>query len=152
MNGAYLHLAMNHIPVVGFPLCFALLTAGALRGSRDVIQAGFAGLILLAIITVPVWKTGGPAAHTLFTYPGVTLNRQAVHEHAEAGEFGVISGGVLGVLALIGWWLSRRPEGTPKVLLILTILGALFVSVCMARIAHLGGLIRHPEIEAAPAQ
>ena len=154
MNGAYLHLSINHIPVVGFPMSLIVLLAGALRRSRDLIQAGFAGVVLVAIITAPVWKTGGAAARVVRNYPGATIVREQVHEHAEAGEFGAVGAGILGVIALLGWWLSRRPEGAPKALVALVIFGTLFVSSIMVRVAHLGGLIRHPEImtstESAP--
>jgi len=147
MNGAYLHLAINHIPVVAMPICFLVLVTGALRKSHDLIQAGFAMLVLTALITIPVWKTGGPAAHTLFRYPGATVERSAIHEHAEAAEYGLVGSGILGVIALFGLWLSRRPEGAPTLLVGMVILGSLFVSTIFARVAHLGGEIRHPEIE-----
>jgi hypothetical protein len=152
MNGADLHLTINHIPVIMMPLCFLVLLAGMLRKSHDLIQAGLVGLILTAIITVPVLKTGGPAAHTLFKYPGVSVERSTIHEHAEAATLAGRSSFVLGVLALIAWWFSRRPQGAPTFLVALITLGALAISVGFARVAHLGGEIRHPEIEAsAPA-
>ncbi len=146
MNGAYQHLLINHIPVVGFPILFLVLLTGRVRKSRDLLQAGLAGVVLLALITVGVWKTGGPAAHVLTHYPGVSVTREQIHEHAEAGETGAVIAGILGGLALAAWWLSRRAEGAPKALVALTILGALAVSGWMGYVAHLGGLLRHPEI------
>jgi len=146
INGAMLHLSLNHIPVVGFPLCFFLLLAGNIKQSRDLVQAGYVGLVLMALITLPVWKSGGPAAHLLRGNPDVT--HDSIHEHAEAADFGAIAGAVMGALGLVGWWLSRRPEGAPKIILGVALFGTLFTSVVMGRIAHLGGLIRHPEIEA----
>jgi hypothetical protein len=148
MNGAFVHLSINHIPVVGFPLCFLLLLAGNIRQSRDLVQAGYVGLVLIALVAVPTWYSGGPAARILKGNPDV--QRSAIHEHAEAADWGAGLGSALGVLGLIGWWLSRRPEGAPKMILGMALLGSLFVSVVMGRIAHLGGLIRHPEIEADP--
>jgi len=147
MNGALLHLSVNHIPVVGFPLCFLVLLAGALRKSRDLVQAGMVGIILIVLVALVAWKSGGPAARTLFQYPGVSVERARIHEHAEAAEYAVIAGGILGALSLFGWWLSRRPEGAPAGLVWVIIFGCLFASVVLARVAHLGGLIRHPEIE-----
>jgi hypothetical protein len=146
MNGAYVHLVINHIPIVTVPVCFLLLLSGAVQKSRDVVQAGFVGLVLSALIAVPVWYSGGPAAGVLHNTPGVTIAQGAIHEHAEAAEFGVVEGVILGVLGLVGWWLGRRPQGAPKGFVIFMIVASLFVSTVMARVAHLGGLIRHPEI------
>ena len=61
MNGAYLHLVTNHVPVIGFPIVFLLLTAGAIRKSRDLVNAGLVGLVLLGIVTTVAWRSGGPA-------------------------------------------------------------------------------------------
>ena len=152
MNGAFVHLAVNHIPVVAFPICFLILLVGALRKSNDLIQAGFIGLVLTALVGAVAWKSGGPAARTLFNTPGVVVPRDRVHEHGEAAEYGLIVGGILGVMGLFGGWLSRRPEGVPPAIVWLTILGTLFASVTFGRVAHLGGLIRHPEIEFSAAQ
>lgn len=145
MNGAYAHLVINHIPVVGFPLCFLLLTIGLIRQSRDIIQAGLLGIVLMAVLTAPVFLTGSPAAQVARGLEGVT--HELIHEHAEAGEAAGVAGGVVGVIALVGWWFSRRPQGAPVWLLALVLLGVLMVSAGMAKTAHLGGLIRHPEIE-----
>jgi hypothetical protein len=151
MNGAYQHLLLNHVPVIGFPICFLLLAAGAVRKSRDLVNAGLLGLVLFAIVATLALKTGGPAAGVLFHYPNVTLSRPAVHEHAEAGEKCTYLAWALGVLGLLGLVLAKKSGEAPKILVLLLILGTLAVSVGYGRVAHLGGLIRHPEIEATPA-
>jgi hypothetical protein len=145
MNGAYVHLAVNHIPVVGVPIAFLILLSGMTRKSRDLIQAGFALLVLLALVTVVAFKSGGPAAHTIKDVPGI--ERSDIHEHAEAADYAFWGNLGLGAFALFGLWLSRRPEGSPMGLTALVLLGSLFMSVVFARVAHLGGIIRHAEIE-----
>jgi hypothetical protein len=145
MNGAFVHLAVNHVPVVGVPIAFLLLLAGMTRKSRDIVQAGFALLVLMALVTVVAVKSGGPAAHTLMsTIQGI--ERSSIHEHAEAADYAVWGNLILGAFALIGLWLSGRAEGAPTGLTALILLGSLFMSTVCARVAHLGGLIRHPEI------
>jgi len=147
MNGAFLHLAFNHIPVIGVPFCALLLLGGMIRKSKDLVQASFAMLILTALLTIVAFKTGGPAARIVHSYPGVT--RAQIHEHAEAADDAFKAMDVLGILAIIGFWLSRRPEGAPKALTGVILLGALFMSCWFGWVAHLGGEIRHPEIESA---
>jgi len=145
MNGAFLHLAVNHIPVVGLPFCFLLLAAAVLRKSRDLLQGGFAAIVLVALLTIVVFKTGGPAAHVINGMAGVT--REHIHDHAEAADdvFGATE--VLGGAALLCLWLLGRPKGIPNALTALMLAGTLGVSIWLAYVAHLGGLIRHPEIE-----
>ena len=151
MNGAYLHLVMNHVPVVGMPLSFLLLLAGVVRKSKELTQAGLVALILMGLITIPVFKTGGPAARVLHNTPGATIERGAIHEHAEAADYAFTASAILGVLALIAFVWGCRSESVPMVLSVIVLLGALATSVIMGRVAHLGGLIRHPEISNAPA-
>jgi len=145
MNGAFLHLAVNHIPVIGVPIAFLLMAYGMARKSSDVIRASLGLLVIMALAAVVAWRTGGPAAHIARDIPGIT--REDIHEHAEAGEHATVGGGVLGVLAIAGLWFMKRPEGAPKVLLGLILIGSLFMSMWFGWVAHLGGVVRHPEIE-----
>lgn len=148
MNGAYWHIATNHIPVIAMPFIFFLLLGGALRKSPDIIKAAYLASIVVALITIFVWETGGPAAHVLKAYPEV--QRADIHEHAEAADFGLWSCEIVGALALVGLWLGRgenRQSRWPWLVLIV----ALWSSTVLARVAHLGGLIRHSEIRSTPA-
>jgi len=145
MNGAFLHLAVNHIPVVGLPFCFLLLAAAVLRKSRDLLQAGFAAIIVVALLTIAVFYTGGPAAHIVRGMTGVT--REHIHDHAEAAEDVFAATEALGGAALFCLWLLSRPRGIPNWLTALMLAGSLGISIWLGYVAHLGGLIRHPEIE-----
>jgi hypothetical protein len=152
MNGAYLHLVVNHVPVVGVPIAFLLLAGGMARKSNDIIKAAFAILVLMALAGVAAWKTGGPAAHIVKDIPGIV--RATIHEHAEAADFGLWGSVIMGVLGLVGLVLGRKPEGPPRGFSILVLVGSLWLTTVFIRVAHLGGLIRHPEIESgdqAPA-
>jgi hypothetical protein len=142
MNGAFLHLAVNHVPVVGLPLLFLLLTAAALRRSRELAGAGFVGLALMAVAAFAALKTGGPAHHVLDALPGSP--HEVIREHARAARWAWYGALVLGLLGLAGLRVLRR-AAFPAALTASAAFGALFVSIVMGRVAHLGGLIRHPE-------
>ena len=148
MNGAYWHIATNHIPVIAMPFIFFLLLGGLLRKSLDLIKASYVAAIVVALITIFVWKTGGPAAHVIKDLPGI--QRSDIHEHAEAADFGFWAAEILGALSLIGLWLSRKGNSSTR-WSYLVLLVALWASTVLARVAHLGGLIRHSEIRSAPA-
>jgi len=148
MNGAYWHIATNHIPVVAVPFIFFLLLGGLLRKSQDLIKASYGAAIVVALITIFVWKTGGPAARVVRELP--EIQRADIHEHAEAADFGLWAAEIVGALALIGLWMGRSGNLSSRwgtfVLIVV-----LWASTVEARVAHLGGLIRHSEIRAAPA-
>lgn len=144
MNGAFLHLSINHLPVIGAPVALLLLAAGLLRKSRDLIQAGFIALVVVGAVFYPVMRTGGKAAGLVHNLPGI--EGKQIHEHAEAADdYGLWPAIILGVLSLVGLWKSN--QSFPTSLVAIALIGALYLSAVMARVAHLGGLIRHPEIE-----
>jgi hypothetical protein len=122
---------------------------GLLKKSRDLIQVSFAALVIVALITIVALKSGGPAARVLFHSGAQGVTRESIHLHAEAAEGAFKGMCILGAAALIGFFLTLRSGGPPTFLTLLILLGSLAVSVGLARVAHLGGLIRHPEIDAS---
>ncbi len=149
MNGAYWHIATNHVPVVAMPFIFFLLLGGVLRKSQDIVKASYVAAIVVALITIFAWKTGGPAAHVLKNYP--EIQRADIHEHAQAADFGLWSCEIVGVLAIIGLWLGRGENRASRRWAYLVLVVSLWSSTVLARVAHLGGLIRHSEIRGTPA-
>jgi len=78
----------------------------------------------------------------------IGITRETIHAHAEAADDAFGATEVLGGFALLCLWFLGRPSGVPKVLTALMLAGTLGVSIWLGYVAHLGGLIRHPEIEA----
>jgi hypothetical protein len=144
MNGAFVHLALNHIPVLGIPFGFLLLLGGQFRRSEELVRAGLVAFVFVALITIPAFKSGGPAAFVVRGFPGVV--RSTIHEHAEAADTGFLATEILGALALIGLLFFRRMGGVPMIFASFMLVASLLVSGWMFKVAHLGGLIRHPEI------
>ena len=144
MNGAFVHLAFNHIPVIGIPFGLLLLLAGLLRQSRDLVQAAFVSWVVIALCTVVAFKSGGPAAHTIKGLPGI--ERSTIHEHAEAADWALRGAVGLAAFSWLGLWFIKKSNAAPKWLSVLLVLGGIGVSGWSAYVAHLGGLIRHPEI------
>jgi hypothetical protein len=144
MNAAFLHLAVNHVCVVGLPLTFLLLAAAGARRSRELAGAGFVGLALMAVAAFAAFRTGGPAHHMLDAVPGIA--HATIHEHGRAARWAWYEALALGALGAAGLWRLKRAADFPAGWVWGAALGALFVSTVMIRVAHLGGLIRHPEI------
>ena len=110
MSWAHLHLALNHVPVVGLPIVLLLLAWAILRRSAELLKASFGLMILLAVVTVIVQLTGEPAEELVEGLPGVV--ESMVETHEESALLGTIGLAVIGVIALFGLWRL----GTGKVL------------------------------------
>ena len=144
MNGAHLHLLINHIPVLGTVFGLALLAFGAWKGSDELRKAALGTFVIAALAAAATYLTGEPAEDVVKGLPGIS--RPLISRHEDAA--GIALGGiiVLGVLALGGliWfrW-GRQMKTWFSVLLLGT---AMIVTGLMAWTANLGGQIRHTEI------
>jgi hypothetical protein len=145
MNGAHWHLLVNHIPVLGVPFGLGLLLC-SLRGQNLTLQrAGMVVLLLSGISAEVADYTGDPAKHTLRQEMGADYPKTAVQQHEDAADYGLITAGILGGGALVGLWFARR-GALGKAPIVIMLIGALFVTTVLMRVADLGGQIRHVEI------
>ena len=144
MNGAHLHLLLNHIPVLGTIFGLALLAFAVWRGSEDVKKAALGTFVIVGLLTIPTYLTGDPAWHTVKGLPGVSAS--VFHRHDNAASIAFTGSSILGVLALGGliWFRGGKPVKRSFAALVLA--AAVIVSGLMAWTANLGGQIRHTEI------
>lgn len=130
--------------MTGLPLASLLLAAGLRRKNKDLILAGLTGLLLMALLSAAVYRTGAPAVHVVRGISGV--ERASIRAHssaARAAMWGVLA---LGLASLGGLWLAAKSRRIPAGLAGAVLAGGAAVSVWIGWVAHLGGLIRHPEI------
>ncbi len=144
MSAAYVHLLLNHVPILGTMAGMLLLTYALARRSQELIRASLAALVLAALITIPVYLTGEPAEELVEHRPEVS--ERIIERHEEAAEAAAIGLGILGALSLAGLALYRPPRDVPRGFVALTLALAVVASGLMARAGHLGGQIRHAEI------
>lgn len=146
MSWAHVHLALNHVPVVGLLIVLLLLAVARLRSSTELTRASYALLVLLGVTAVVVYLTGEPAEELIENLPG--FSEALVEEHEEVALIATIGMGVLGLVALVGLIRFRPPRIEPAwygrgVLLLALLMGGVIVWT-----ANLGGQIRHSEIRA----
>jgi hypothetical protein len=147
MNWAHLHLALNHVPVIGLPIVLLLLAWAIVRRSAELLRASFGLIILLAIVTVIVQVTGEPAEELVEGLPGVVDSMVEAHEEsALLGTVGVV---VVGVIALLGLWRLGTGKILPQWYSPVVLIAGILVAGLMVWIANLGGQIRHSEIRPA---
>ncbi len=144
MNAAQIHLALNHIPLFFSIIGGGVLLLGILRKNEGFINLSLYMLVAAALFTAPVFLTGEGTEELVEKAAGV--NEAAIESHEEMAKISLIVIIATGVMALAGL-LVRKKASLLKGLLILTVLLSLASFVTMAQTAHLGGLIRHTELQ-----
>lgn len=144
MNGAQLHLALNHFPVVTSVLSLLLLVWAWLSKSPDLRKAGLLFVVLGALFAGGAYLTGDPAEDVLKVFPG--FSRNLVHEHEEAAEFALIIDVVSAAVALASLFFAGTKRKVSHYAFIAAIALTALSSAIFLRTAHLGGLIKHDEI------
>jgi uncharacterized membrane protein len=143
MNGAHLHLVLNHFPVIGLIFCLAMLMAGILRKSEELTRTGIVILIAVAVISIPVYLTGEPAEEIVEHLPGVS--EPALESHETAGKLSLITLEVIGALALLGLLFNRRPRSLPRWLAPTLLVLVIALTGWVGWTSYIGGQITHPE-------
>ncbi|MFB6286994.1 MAG: hypothetical protein ABEK03_10525 [Candidatus Bipolaricaulia bacterium] len=147
MTAAHLHLALNHIPVLGALLGAVLLAYGLWRGQETVQNVSLGLLVVVGAVAVAVYLTGEPAEEIVEGAAGVSHDAIEVHEAWGLYAFlaSIVTGiGALGTLVLeyVRQHLARKAVQAVLVLALLT-------SGVMVYTANLGGKINHPELRAS---
>ena len=148
VTAAHVHLVLCHFPIMAILMGLGWLAFGLWRGSRDIQKAALAMFVLAAVVAVPLYLTGGPAAGAVKGLPG--FSERILEQHQEAAGVTLAGCIVLGIVALAGLihFRGRAVAGWFSVALLA---GALVAGGLVVWAAHLGGQIRHSEIRAEDA-
>jgi hypothetical protein len=139
MNAAHWHLMLNHFPVTGL-LLGLLLWGLAFKVKRPELDR-LLGIWFLAmgILIIPVYVTGLNSHDILHDLPGISHEQIETHEHwGRYTLFAMLAVSLLSVMSLI-----RQKPIIQRIfpILVLVAFGLAFYT------SHLGGFIRHPEIQ-----
>lgn len=150
MEGAHLHLLINHVPVAGSFFALLLLVASHFYAPDVLRRTAFLVLIGSALAAAVTELSGEPAEDAIRGFPGV--QRALIHDHEEMGEKSLIVSGIVGVLAL-GALVAWRRKPVPAAAATISLVATLAVCGVLAYTALLGGRIRHTEVRpgATPA-
>lgn len=144
MNSAHLHLALNHLPVVGILIGAATLGFGVLFKKEAPHRVGLWLLVAAALLAIPAYLTGEPAEHVAEDLPAVTEAWIEPHEDAAAVALTLaLAAGLAAVPALL---LEHTKRTFAMKAAWFALILALAASGSMAYTAALGGKIRHTEI------
>ncbi len=144
MNLPHVHIVLVYFPIVGTVVGIALLLAAIRAKSNHLQRDGLVLFLVVAVLALPAFVTGGAAEVATAEDPDVSLS--SVEAHKDAALLSAIFLALTGLLAWLGLWQIRRfslgANWNVSVVLFLAIvtIGLLF------RAGNLGEQISHPEI------
>jgi hypothetical protein len=141
-----LHLLTNHIPVIGIPLAAILLIVAIVLKQRAIEQVALCFMVVLGLLTIPVFLTGEPAEEMVEDIPSVS--HDLIEEHEESAKLSFIIAELLAAMALAGFAIAWKRGEVPRALTYGTLAVAIVCSGLLGRAAYLGGHVRHAEIRA----
>ena len=154
MNWPYIHILINHFPIILTVVGSGVLLLALFVRQRVVWLYALATLTLAGISIYPVFFTGDRAAdaveHTWY------IVRTMVEEHDASAGWALPAVLLMGAASAYAWWRMVRREvtGLPPVWLraVVSVLAAFGLSVVI-RTAYLGGKIVHdsPKLANPPA-
>lgn len=147
MNWTHLHLALNHVPVLGSLFVALILIAGFVKKSEELKRLSLWWFVALTVVAIPIKFTGDFAFEANEKAAWMESSLATAHEQsADQATTGVF---LLGIVAGVGLFLGRKGRTMPKWVYPAALILALVTFGLMARAANLGGQIRHTEIRAA---
>jgi uncharacterized membrane protein len=146
MNGAHIHLLLNHFPILGSLFALCLIFYGAVAKNNSIIKTALVTMVFSSLIGIPAFLSGEDAEHIVEPIMGV--NKQAMEAHEDASEFAYYAMLMSGAIALGTLFASRTQKKIPALLVWINIVMISLVFSLMARTGLLGGEIRHSEINA----
>ncbi len=142
MNSVQLHLALTHVPVILTLTALVMMLTGLIRKQQSTLKIANIILVIAALITIPVYFSGEGAEEVAEKITGVSEG--AIEEHEEIAKFSFLGVLISGVFALASLFFSMGKWG--KAIRVLTLLSGLVASGLFIQTAHLGGTIRHTEL------
>jgi hypothetical protein len=149
MNWTHLHLALNHVPVLGVPFVTLLLAWGWLFRKPEVIRVAVLWTLGIAAASIAIKFTGDSAAEV---DPSRFLPVQELLErHEKSADQATTAVFVWGLAAAVATWLGRGQKAVPAPVLGMLMALGVVTCVLLARTANVGGQISHPQIREGAA-
>ena len=145
MNGAELHLVINHAPALFTIAALLLAVWGLATRDRGIQSAGMFFLILAGVVSWMSLATGEGAEEVVERFG---VDHHLIHEHEEMAEKSFYLAVAAALLAAFSWWRLRVDVQRARMLVMLSAVGALVSVGLTGYAAALGGLITHKEIRA----
>lgn len=151
MDQVHIHLLITHLPIFGSILGALVLAHGIWSKSEQTKIASYNVLIISSIGAVIAHLTGEGAEEAVEDIQGVAKNM--IDQHEDFAVFALVGLIAVGVVSIIGIYLTIKKSSLANSIAMLTLVVALIGFGLVARTGYLGGQIRHTEIGTiSPAQ
>ncbi len=151
MDPVHLHLALNHVPVLGTVFVALVLGVAMARRNGEFVRLGLWAGVVLAAVSVGIKFTGDAAWEDLRPWPQ-PYDGPRVERHEQAADQATTGVFLTGLVAGIAVFRARRRAvpGTGSAAVVVVLLLVTFG--LMARTANLGGQLRHPQLRGGPPE
>ena len=150
MDGAHLHLLLNHYPIVGSIIALMLLIVGFFMKNKSVINAALVTTVVIGLIAIPAFLTGEAAEHKVEDLPGTS--EFYLEEHEDIGKAAFLIMNISAVLSLITLIVNLISRKTSRFLTAIVLLALAATVGIMVYTGFLGGKIRRPELRETAVQ
>lgn len=147
MDWVHLHLALNHLPVLGTPFLLLLMLWSWWRKQTVTGRLSLWLFVALSAVSIAVKFTGDFAWESVEKQPG--FDPALIERHEQSADQATTGVFFLGIAAAVALFVSRAGRATPVWARATVAVIALATCLLMARTANFGGHIRHPEIRPA---
>lgn len=144
MTATQVHLALNHLPILGALIGLLILAIALWKNNRSIIITALSVLVISGISALPVDLSGEEAEHSVEEYPGVSHDQ--IHEHEELAESAMPLSLVMALLAAIAIYFQVKSHPRARIAAISVLIIAICNFVLLANVAHEGGKIRRPDL------
>lgn len=142
MDLAYLHLVVNHFPIIGTLIGLVLMGVALFRKNILMQRSVLVMWIFLAMLSPLAMKTGEEAEEKIENRTDVS--GYLIHEHEEAAETANVLMICLGLISLAALFFRNNTIYSGRLTMLSFILSVV-VFIAMAKTGNEGGKIRHTE-------
>lgn len=148
MNGAHLHLIVNHVSLFCIVIGVGVLIAAIKRKSSDLRVLAVVLFVIAGVFGWVAVETGEQAAEVVKAMGGDT--ESFITQHSQASDWALRSCILVALLALAMEWAARKKQKWFKPLQWTLLVFAIHGCTVFAATAYLGGQIRHTESRSEP--
>lgn len=149
VNWIQIHLAINHFPIVGSVIALALLMLCLVTSNLGIIRLSLSLSLIFAAFSIPAYFSGEFAESLAEQIQAI--DDEQMGNHHRAAKTTALLGGLTAVFSALALGFVARLDRRGRMLMIFgNLLLNAFLALSAGYTGHLGGLLRHPELERIP--
>jgi len=146
MNATHIHLLITHLPIFGSILGGLVMAYALFSRSEHTKISAYMIFVLSAMGAGVAYLTGEAAEESVENLQGVM--ESGIEQHEDFAIYALVSLIALGVVSLLGLYLTFKKSNLTRVIAQFTLLLSLLSFGLVGYTGFLGGKIRHTEVSA----